>query len=98
MSPIGMIRNKITSAGVKGAEQIRAAAVRATARNGKEPYAYEEPSEDVLLMQENISERLREGEIPTCFYKKIDCPKPTSEWHYADFAALVEAARAAGKL
>ena len=81
MSPIGMIRNKITSAGAKGAEQIRAAAVRATARNGKEPYAYEEPSEDVLLMQENISERLREGEIPSSvlgssLYLKKDARPP----------------------
>ena len=76
-----MIRNKITSAGAKGAEQIRAAAVRATARNGKEPYAYEEPSEDVLLMQENISERLREGEIPSSvlgssLYLKKDARPP----------------------
>jgi len=81
VSPIGMIRNKITSAGAKGAEQIRAAAVRATARNGKEPYAYEEPSEDVLLMQENISERLREGEIPSSvlgssLYLKKDARPP----------------------
>ena len=45
-----------------------------------------------------IAKNLREGEIPSCFFKAIDCPKPTQEWHYADFAALVEAAKKAGKL
>lgn len=64
MSPIGTIRNKIASAGARGAEQIRAAAVRATARSGRVPYIYEEPQEDVLRMQETVSERLREGESP----------------------------------
>ena len=65
MDPIGTIRNKITSAGARSAEQLRAAAVRATARNGKIDYAYEEPHEDVLRMQETVSERLREGEPPS---------------------------------
>ena len=65
MSPIGLIRNKLASAGAKGAEQIRAAAVRATARNGKEPYSYKDPQEDVLLMQETVSERMMEGEEPS---------------------------------
>ncbi|MDO5475582.1 MAG: glycosyltransferase [Eubacteriales bacterium] len=64
MSPIGTIRNKITSAGAKSAEQLRAAAVRVTARSGRTPYTYEEPQEDVLRMQETVSERLREGESP----------------------------------
>ena len=64
MAPIGKIRSKITSAGIKSAEQIRAAAVRATARNGRVSYSYEEPKEDVLLMQETVSERMREGEPP----------------------------------
>ncbi|MDO5133605.1 MAG: glycosyltransferase [Eubacteriales bacterium] len=64
MSPIATIRNKITSAGIRSAEQIRAAAVRATAKNGRVSYAYVEPHEDVLRMQETISERLREGESP----------------------------------
>lgn len=64
MSPIGTIRNKISSAGQKSAEQLRAAAVRAAARSGRSSYAYEEPQEDVLLMQEDVSERLREGESP----------------------------------
>lgn len=64
MSPIGSIRNKIVSAGAKSAEQIRAAAVRATARNGKNNYSYEDPQEDILLMQETVSERMREGEEP----------------------------------
>ena len=45
-----------------------------------------------------IAKNLKEGEIPSCFYRKIDCEKPTSEWHYADFAALVAAAQAKGKL
>lgn len=65
MSPIGSIRNKLASAGAKSAEQIRAAAVRAAARNGKVAYAYEEPQQDVLLMQETVSERMREGESPS---------------------------------
>ena len=81
MSPIGSIRSKIASAGIKSAEQIRAAAVRATARNGKIPYTYEEPQEDVLLMQETVSERLREGESPvsvlgSSFYLQNDARPP----------------------
>ena len=64
MAPIGTIRNKIASAGIKSAEQLRAAAVRATAKNGRAPYEYGEPQEDILLMQETVSERLREGEPP----------------------------------
>ena len=64
MPPIVSIRNKIASAGIKSAEQIRAAAVRATARSGRIQYTYEEPQEDVLLMQETVSERMREGEAP----------------------------------
>ena len=64
MAPIGTIKNKIASAGLKSAEQLRAAAVRAAGRNGRMPYVYEEPQEDVLLMQETVSERMREGEAP----------------------------------
>ena len=64
MSPIGSIRNKLASAGVKRAEQLRAAAVRAATRNGKAHYSYEDPQEDILLMQETVSERIREGEDP----------------------------------
>ena len=45
-----------------------------------------------------IAKNLREGEIPTCFYKMIPCEKPTKGWHYEDFAALVDAAKKAGKL
>ena len=45
-----------------------------------------------------IAKNQREGEIPTCFYKLIDFPKPTENWHYEDFAALVQAAKAAGRL
>ena len=40
-----------------------------------------------------IAKNLREGEIPTCFYKSIDHPKPTGNWHYEDFAALVNEAK-----
>ena len=81
MAPIGTIRNKIAAAGIKSAEQIRAAAVRAAARNGREPYVYEEPQEDVLLMQETISERMREGEPPesvlgSSFYLHSDARLP----------------------
>lgn len=45
-----------------------------------------------------ILKNLRMKEIPGCFFRDIPCEKPTSEWHYADFAALVEKARAEGKL
>ena len=81
MSPIGTIRNKITSAGAKGAEQIRAAAVRATAKTGRISYSYEEPREDVLRMQETLSERMREGESPasvlgSSFYLREDARAP----------------------
>ncbi len=65
MSPIGKFRNRITSAGAKSAEQIRIAAVRAAARKGRISYAYQEPKEDVLRMQQTVSERLREGEAPS---------------------------------
>lgn len=65
MSPIGTIRTKITTAGIKSAEQIRAAAVRMTARNGKVSYTYQEPPENVLRMQETVSQRLLEGESPS---------------------------------
>ena len=40
----------------------------------------------------------RQKEIPSCFYHDIDCPKPTENWHYEDFAALVAAAKEQGKL
>ena len=40
-----------------------------------------------------IAKNLREGEIPTCFFNKIDHPKPTGGWHYEDFAALAQAAK-----
>lgn len=81
MSPVGTLRNKITSAGIKSAEQIRAAAVRAAARSGKISYTYEEPQEDVLLMQETVSERLREGEpassvLGSSFYLHKDARPP----------------------
>lgn len=81
MSPIGSIRNKIASAGVKSAEQIRAAAVRAAARNGRVPYSYHEPQEDVLVMQKEVSERLLEGESPSSvlgasFYMRDDACLP----------------------
>ena len=30
--------------------------------------------------------------------RDIDCEKPTTDWHYADFAALVDKAMGEGKL
>ena len=45
-----------------------------------------------------IQKNLHAGEIPTCFFKNIDCEKPTGEWRYRDFAALVEKALREGKL
>lgn len=81
MAPIGTIKNKIASAGLKSAEQLRAAAVRAVGHNGRMPYVYEEPQEDVLLMQETVSERMREGETPesvlgSSFYLHSDARLP----------------------
>lgn len=45
-----------------------------------------------------IAKNLKEKEIPGCFFNDIDCEKPTAEWHYRDFAALVEKAAGEGKL
>jgi hypothetical protein len=45
-----------------------------------------------------ILKNLHEKEIPSCFYHDIDFPKPTEEYHYEDFAALVKAAKENGKL
>lgn len=45
-----------------------------------------------------IAKNLQLKEIPNCFYHSIDYPKPTKDYFYADFAALVEAAEKAGKL
>ena len=33
-----------------------------------------------------------------CFFNSIHCEKTTSEWHYQDFAALVNKAVREGKL
>ena len=40
-----------------------------------------------------IAKNLREREIPTCFFKSVGHPKPTPEWHFEDFAALILAAK-----
>ena len=45
-----------------------------------------------------ILKNLREKEIPSCFYHDIDREKPTENYHYEDFAALVTVAKAEGKL
>ncbi len=45
-----------------------------------------------------IAKNLREGEIPSCFFRSIPCPKPTEGWHYEDFARLVNRAMEEGKL
>ena len=45
-----------------------------------------------------ILKNLREKEIPSCFFHDIGCEKPTPDWHYRDFAALVEKAESEGKL
>lgn len=44
-----------------------------------------------------IAKNLREREIPTCFFKTVGHPKPTEDWHYEDFAALILAAQGDGK-
>ena len=45
-----------------------------------------------------VAKCLKEGEIPSCFFRAVKHPKPTEGWRYEDFAALVEAAKAAGTL
>ena len=45
-----------------------------------------------------IQKNLRQKEIPACFFHDIDCEKPTPEWHYRDFAILVEKAGREGYL
>ncbi len=45
-----------------------------------------------------VEKNLRQGEIPVCFFRSIDHPKPTKHWYYEDFAELVKAAQEAGKL
>lgn len=41
-----------------------------------------------------IRKNLHEKEIPSCFFHDNDHPKPTENWFYEDFAALVYAAKA----
>lgn len=36
-----------------------------------------------------IAKNLKEREIPTCFFKAAGGEKPTPEWHFEDFAALI---------
>ena len=42
-----------------------------------------------------IAKNLKEREIPTCFFKAVGHPKPTKDWHFEDFAALILSAREA---
>ena len=39
-----------------------------------------------------IAKNLREREIPNCFFDAVGYPKPTPDWHFEDFALLVQAA------
>ncbi len=43
-----------------------------------------------------IAKNLKEREIPTCFFKRVGTEKPTPDWHFEDFAALVRASAEAG--
>ena len=45
-----------------------------------------------------ILKNLTMKEIPGCFFNTIDHEKPTKDWYYEDFAALVEVAKKDGKL
>jgi hypothetical protein len=36
---------------------------------------------------------LQQREIPSCFFKKAGGEKPTKDWYFEDFAALIEANR-----
>ena len=39
-----------------------------------------------------IAKNLKQREIPSCFFKAVNHPKPTENWHFEDFAALIRAA------
>ena len=45
-----------------------------------------------------IQTSLKQKEIPVCFFHAIDCEKPTPNWYYQDYVALIEKARNEGKL
>ena len=45
-----------------------------------------------------IYKNLRLKEIPSCFFNDVDCEKPTKDYHYEDFAALIDKAKEQGKL
>ncbi len=40
-----------------------------------------------------IAKNLKEREIPSCFFHAVDAPKLTENWHFEDFAAMVQAAQ-----
>ena len=45
-----------------------------------------------------ILKNRRQKEIPACFFKDIECQKPTDGWRYEDFAELVKTAKDKGVL
>ena len=45
-----------------------------------------------------IQKNLKQKEIPSCFFHDIACEKPPPDWHYQDFARLVEKAENIGVL
>ncbi|MCR4831136.1 MAG: DUF6485 family protein [Pseudobutyrivibrio sp.] len=45
-----------------------------------------------------IAKNLGQGEIPSCFFHNIKEEKPTKDWFYADFSALVQKAQENGTL
>ncbi|MCR4621659.1 MAG: DUF6485 family protein [Clostridiales bacterium] len=36
-----------------------------------------------------IAKNLAQREIPACFFRKAGGVKPTADWHFEDFAALI---------
>ena len=36
-----------------------------------------------------IAKNLAQREIPSCFFRKAGGQKPTPDWHFEDFAALI---------
>ena len=43
-----------------------------------------------------IAKNLKQKEIPSCFFYAVGHPKPTPDWHFSDFAALVISAQEHG--
>ena len=43
------------------------------------------------------AKNLQDKEIPSCFFRAVGYPKPTKDWYFEDFAALMNAKAEAEK-